>query len=259
MPDEAPILPWDQQDGELAHWYARFEEYRRQGPQRSLEAVWKAEQAAQPESQRSQAKRPPSGWYEASKQWQWRERAEAWDRQQRADQRAQDAIDREAMRRRHAAIGMRLQAAGVERLETLDAAEEITAHGAIAFLTSGVSMERQARGEPDVVIAQEHEDDAEQTRLERLRSTPVAQLSDAELVELILGARSSQELAAIWHIVGRLDQAYDLSKDRCRGEELSPEELDAVIAAGQSVGLFRDGLAPAQAPDQSGHDEGGGI
>ena len=30
-------------------------------------------------------------------------------------------------------------------------------------------------------------------------------------------------------------------------------------AAGQSVGLFRDGLAPAQAPDQSGHDEGGGI
>ena len=72
MSDER--APWEQQDGEPSRWYQRFEAYRLMGPGRSLEAVWRSEEAV-----RSRAKRPSSTWYERSEQWQWKSRAQAWD------------------------------------------------------------------------------------------------------------------------------------------------------------------------------------
>lgn len=78
--------PWDQQPGEPALWYARFEEYRQIGPHRTHRTAYR--RCAQREG--LVGKSPDKGWYAQARRWQWAERAAAWDEAQRERLRRED-------------------------------------------------------------------------------------------------------------------------------------------------------------------------
>jgi len=77
------VKPWERQrdsDGRLEprHWYERFTNFRLQGPDRSLLAVyryWKAQGGAGARDVTYVAK----AWEQAAEKWRWQERARAWD------------------------------------------------------------------------------------------------------------------------------------------------------------------------------------
>ena len=68
-------VAWEKRSDEPLAWFNRFERYRLLGPQRSLEAA--SLRCAEVEGQRC----PKSSrtWCDASRRWQWQERARAWD------------------------------------------------------------------------------------------------------------------------------------------------------------------------------------
>ena len=68
-------VAWEKRSDEPLAWFNRFERYRLLGPQRSLEAA--SQRCAEVEGQRC----PKSSrtWCDASRRWQWQERARAWD------------------------------------------------------------------------------------------------------------------------------------------------------------------------------------
>ncbi|MFM7173458.1 MAG: hypothetical protein ACKO4U_10550, partial [Caldilinea sp.] len=68
-------VAWEKRSDEPLTWFNRFERYRLLGPQRSLEAA--SQRCAEVEGQRC----PKSSrtWCDASRRWQWQERARAWD------------------------------------------------------------------------------------------------------------------------------------------------------------------------------------
>jgi hypothetical protein len=64
---------WDRQPGEPPAWFARFHAYRLLGRTRTIEAVWRQEAKV------GKGKRPPRQWYAVAQEWEWKERAAAWD------------------------------------------------------------------------------------------------------------------------------------------------------------------------------------
>ena len=71
--------PWERQEGESAKWFFRFRNYLALGSNRSVHAVFEAE------NKKGQAKasyNPGKGWYNAAKRYQWQIRADAWDNEQ---------------------------------------------------------------------------------------------------------------------------------------------------------------------------------
>ena len=96
--------PWEIQPSEPPRWYARFEAYRRLGPTRSIERVFEAEVDAGAVNGR----RPGQAWYKAAREWQWAERAEAWDAAERERLAAAEharRFDRREARRPTCAVG----------------------------------------------------------------------------------------------------------------------------------------------------------
>lgn len=93
--------PWDRRPGEPMLWFARFELYRELGPGRTIEDVWRLNKAQQ--SAPSEAKRPHNRWYDLAREWEWQERAEAWDEEQIAQQRAATLAAIQERRQREAA------------------------------------------------------------------------------------------------------------------------------------------------------------
>lgn len=69
--------PWDRRPGEPSKWFARFEQYRLLGPNRSYLAVYKAERIAAGKS--GAVTRIPGSWDENAAAWEWRARVEAFD------------------------------------------------------------------------------------------------------------------------------------------------------------------------------------
>jgi hypothetical protein len=69
--------PWDQmiEEGENDLWYGRFVAFRRMGPKRSVNAVFKKENN---KKQQKTTMVPGPTWYGAAKQWKWEERARAY-------------------------------------------------------------------------------------------------------------------------------------------------------------------------------------
>jgi len=82
-------------------WFARFELYRELGPGRTIEDVWRLNKAQQ--SAPSEAKRPHNRWYDLAREWEWQERAEAWDEEQIAQERAATLAAIQERRQREAA------------------------------------------------------------------------------------------------------------------------------------------------------------
>jgi hypothetical protein len=88
--EESYRQPWEQMDGEPNLWFGRFQVYLGLGPMRSVKAAVTAA-AAGPEAGTGTGSgtgagkpRKSSGiWSRHGRVWRWRERAQAWDAQQR--------------------------------------------------------------------------------------------------------------------------------------------------------------------------------
>lgn len=72
---------WEQMEGEPNLWFDRFTLYRLLGPKRTLSATHRKES----EKSRKKSQYLPGSWRDAALQWNWKERAEAWDAQRRED------------------------------------------------------------------------------------------------------------------------------------------------------------------------------
>lgn len=72
--------PWERQPGEPEEWYARFLIYKDLGMSRNLHRAYKAERADTPFPMPPTTGTPIS-WTHNSRQWHWKERAEAWDKE----------------------------------------------------------------------------------------------------------------------------------------------------------------------------------
>ena len=81
MSDEQEQDVWERQDGEPNNWYSRFVLFLQMGPSRSLLGAVNIEKAQKSPEKPSMS--VPGAWKEAAKQWNWRERAEAWDEYRR--------------------------------------------------------------------------------------------------------------------------------------------------------------------------------
>lgn len=85
----ADLLPWDQQPGESSLWFSRFETYLKMGVVRSFMGAhekWLREQGKYNAAEK--AKQVPGQWQVKAKEFAWKNRAEAWDQEERRQQRA---------------------------------------------------------------------------------------------------------------------------------------------------------------------------
>jgi hypothetical protein len=88
---------YDRMPGERALWFQRFKRYCQMGRERSIQAVWEQERQAQTSTKNENVdaaslvgaderveivKTTPGNWTKTAAQWQWRERAEAYDVEQ---------------------------------------------------------------------------------------------------------------------------------------------------------------------------------
>lgn len=87
---------WSQQEGEPSLWYGRFLVYLRLGTKRSVNAVFKKENN---KKQQKTTSFPGPGWYDAEKEWNWKERAKAYDEYVRAEEDRVIAEEREKVLR----------------------------------------------------------------------------------------------------------------------------------------------------------------
>ncbi len=144
---DLPPPPWESMPGEPARWYARFERYRLAGPARSLLGTFNAQRADKGMPHRGCV---PGAWAEAARRWRWRERADAWDEEERRQSRAAHAAKTREMHERHAQEARGLQAKAIERLRGLRPEELGPAH-VLHFLAAAAKLERLAVGELDDV------------------------------------------------------------------------------------------------------------
>lgn len=148
--------PWNRKAGEPMLWYSRFIIYRELGPERSLLGTYNAWRN---ERQRKAATGCGITWTRASKTWQWRQRAEAWDhfQQVRRMQAEQEEIDK--MNKRHLQIAGGLQSVGSQSLQRLIDAFKIDPDRTLKtgeirlFLSQGIDLERTTRGLPTEYLA----------------------------------------------------------------------------------------------------------
>jgi hypothetical protein len=148
MPDTMPQPePWERQPGEPNRWFARFERYRLAGPSRSLVGTVNAEQAEKGNKRQTKV---PGAWSRAAASWRWRQRAEAWDEQERQKARAAHAKNVEEMNHRHIQEAQALQNKAIQRLKSLEL-DDLSAADVVRYLVEATKLERTARGEPESI------------------------------------------------------------------------------------------------------------
>lgn len=132
--------PWDRLPKEPGHWYARFERYRLAGPTRTIEAAYRGD------AKGNEGKRPTRHWTDAAKRWRWKQRAEAWDEQQRQKFREVHERDLEAAHRAHAEAGRKLLSKGLDWLQKMPELADALATplDIVRFIRYGIMAERQA-------------------------------------------------------------------------------------------------------------------
>jgi hypothetical protein len=151
MSDTMPSSePWDRQPGEPNLWYSRFECYRLAGPSRSLLGTLNHERATKGLPKKA---RVPGAWNRALEHWRWRERAEAWDEQERRQAQAARVHEVEDMNRRHIQESQVLQNKALQRLKALEP-DDLSATDTLRFLVEAIKLERSARGEPETIEEQ---------------------------------------------------------------------------------------------------------
>ena len=151
--------PWHRMPKEPNTWYDRFVTYYLTMPatRRSIDAAYR-----QSSAKARKAKQASGAWYRHAKAWQWMERAEAYD----ADQRAQllKAIEEERLedRRRRIDVMKAVRTRLVQALRELDPTEagwSQVVHGAVAVnaeLRKEYSDEPEARSPDSATPAGRH-------------------------------------------------------------------------------------------------------
>ena len=137
-------------------WFGRFDRhYRQLGTERSIHAaynLWRVEKGRKPSTT------TPIHWGNASRSWNWKERAEAWDEHRRQLDYIAEQAAHDEMRKRHVTFGKALQGVGAKALKRMSAYEDkqlpaLEASDARLFLKDGISIERTARGLPVELLA----------------------------------------------------------------------------------------------------------
>jgi len=110
--------PWDRQrneDGEMEpmRWYERFERYRLLGPGRSMLGTYNAERI---ERGRKATTSTPIVWVKAADAWHWQERSEAWDMENIAKRREEQAAWAEEWKAKEKDMAQRLLDRALEML-----------------------------------------------------------------------------------------------------------------------------------------------
>jgi hypothetical protein len=151
--------PWDRQrdeNGELepSLWWMRFDDYRAQGPGRSVAQGYRDWRDAKG-YEKLRHSGYPSSWVRAANRWNWKERAEAWDEHRRQLDYIAEQAEHDEMRRRHADIGRALQGVGAMAIKRFRKAEgaELEPSDARLYLKDGIGIERTARGLPVELLA----------------------------------------------------------------------------------------------------------
>lgn len=111
-------------DGEPLLWFQRFTRFRLMQPTRSISQVFQEENSKKLEKTRKSPE-PDGTWYAKSKEWQWEERANAWDAYQTQEQEKIIAKEREqVIKFRYALMHKRVQQLDRLAQQLLDYAKE---------------------------------------------------------------------------------------------------------------------------------------
>lgn len=117
-------LLWEQLDGESDLWFKRFLTFRDLGEARTIEETWRlsptrSSKVSNVKQSNGRQPRPNFRWYNAAKEYAWRERAHAWDLHQRQQKSLAEAKEREKRRddrRRLALLAKGILAAELTRI-----------------------------------------------------------------------------------------------------------------------------------------------
>lgn len=165
-------VPWDRHPGESAKAYAAFIAYRDMGPTRSLRKLAARE---------DMTKVGQLGKW--SSEWNWPERAVAFDGWQDREWRLEQVEARKSMLRTHAAVARTGIAKAAERIRALNP-ETLSAREALALFEACVRVERAARGQTAGVEAEGS-----------LGSPPAGQVSSGQLLAALRANPKLLELA----------------------------------------------------------------
>jgi hypothetical protein len=136
--------PWERQPDEPNRWFDRFERYRLAGPSRSLLGILNAERQ---QKGAAKGKSLPQAWANNATQWRWRQRAAAWDEQQRQQARLAHAQQIEEMNHRHIQEARALQSKALQRLRALDV-DSLSEAAVLRYLLDSAKLERTALAAP---------------------------------------------------------------------------------------------------------------
>ncbi len=162
------ILPWERQPGEPMMWYTRFDKYYRiqdgAESERNLRQayhMWRRDNGNPPKPTTGVS----SAWTDKFKEWNWKDRAEAWDMEQHRLRMQAEEEERAEMLKEHITLARALWQRGAATLKRMQEKKETLTHEqARQYIKDGISLERQARGLPEYLLE-------------------VAQLTDEELQE----------------------------------------------------------------------------
>lgn len=134
---------WEKLPDEPSLWYARFENYRLLGPERTIEAAWRQEARAG----QSKAKRVPADWYDRSATWRWKERAEAWDALEREKVRQRTQKELDESRERQVVVARMVQQKVIERISRASV-KRLRLTELWRLFDEATALEQQALAEP---------------------------------------------------------------------------------------------------------------
>lgn len=120
--------PWDRLPKEPILWFHRFELYRSLGPNRTFEEACRLATKLESEDEQSETKRPNPSWYDTAKQWQWKERVEAFDMEGISRMRKKEEAEREKAHQQRLAAYRGLLGRGWERVQMGLESESVAVH-----------------------------------------------------------------------------------------------------------------------------------
>lgn len=135
--------PWEQRPDESSKWYARFTHYLHQGRRRSILSVYRDERGEAPDSKALQTF--PSSFGKKANEYEWRARADAYDRAERAREEIEYQERRAENKRLRIEALDALRQAAVDALAELSEKKETMTYGqvtgAVKTATDGLRAE----------------------------------------------------------------------------------------------------------------------
>ena len=138
------VHAWDRRSNEPGDWYDRFDRFfRAQGPERSMNQAYRAWYNEKHGYDAPAGRQCPTDWWHKSKEWEWKDRAGAWDEYIWEEMRAVEEDGLREMRDRHISESRAIQKKALEALAKMDIDDPGLA---IRAFRQMAQMERQARG-----------------------------------------------------------------------------------------------------------------